>query len=178
MQLMSYFVILPEFFRVGLVQTQLAQILFPFWELGGWEIVWRLVFMRLDELLLLAGLLQVEVDGVRVVGLEGAGVRAWLAGAGERGHGLLLPLPLSILCSLHLNIEHPKLQHWHWHHVIACASVSQVSQLPKLFNCKMSTLSLESIATFDILTTCGTGHLEFLNFDIDTVTNTYLQDCL
>ena len=105
--------ILPEFFRVGLVQTQLAQVLFPFWELGGWEIVWRLVFMRLDELLLLAGLLQVEVDGVRVVGLEGAGVRAWLAGAGERGHGLLLPLPLSILCSLHLNIEHPKLQHWH-----------------------------------------------------------------
>ena len=123
MQLMSYFVILPEFFRVGLVQTQLAQILFPFWELGGWEIVWGLVFMRLDELLLLAGLLEVEVDGVRVVGLEGAGVRAWLAGAGERGHGLLLPLPLPILCSLHLNIEHPKLQHWH--HVIACASVSQ-----------------------------------------------------
>ena len=34
------------------------------------------MFMRLDELLLLAGLLQVEVDGVRVVGLEGAGVGA------------------------------------------------------------------------------------------------------
>ena len=156
--------ILPKFFWVGLVQTQLVQILFPFWELGRWEIVWRLVFMRLDELLLLAGLLQVEVDGVSVVGLEGAGVGAWLGGAGERGHGLLLPLPLSILCSLNLDIEHPQLQHWH--HVIACGSVSQVSQLPKLFNCKMSTLSLDSIATFDILTTCGTGQLDFLNLDI------------
>lgn len=61
------------------------------------------------------------------------------------------------------------------HRVCLSVSVSQVSQLPKLFNCKMSTLSLESIATFDILTTCGTGQLEFLNFDIDTVTNTNLQ---